>query len=197
MKQGKRVSRGAAPAALGLMLGAPILLALLLSSPALAQTAQKPDAWEPMKYFIGSWEGTSKGQPGNGTVEREYLFILNGKILQAKSKSTYAPQEKNPKGEVHEDLGLYSYDRARKKFVLRQFHVEGFVNQYISDSKSEDGKTLVFITESIENIPTGFKARETYRIVNDNEFMEVFELAEPGKAFEVYSETSFKRKGRP
>lgn len=75
--------------------------------------------------------------------------------------------------------------------------VEGFVNQYISDSKSEDGKTLVFITESIENIPAGFKARETYRIVNDNEFTEVFELAEPGKAFEVYSETSFKRKGRP
>lgn len=106
-------------------------------------------------------------------------------------------QEKNPKGETHEDWALFSFDRGRKKFLLRQFHVEGFVNQYLLDSKSEDGKTLVFITESIENIPAGWKAKETYRIVNDNEFIEVFELAAPGKEFELYSETRFKRKTRP
>ena len=145
-------------------------------------------------YFAGSWEGTAKGQPGNGKVEREYQFVLNGKYLQAKNKSTYPPQEKNPKGEVHEDWGLFSYDRGRKQFILRQFHVEGFVNQYALDRAASNDKTLVFVTESIENIPAGWRARESYRILNSDEFVETFELAGPGKEFEVYSENRFKRK---
>ena len=174
--------------------GAQLLLALLLSPAALAQTTQPPDVWEPLKYFVGSWEGTAKGQPGNGKVEREYQFVLNGKFLQAKNKSTYPPQEKNLKGEVHEDWGLFSYDRSRKRFVLRQFHVEGFVNQYALDTATSNSKTIVFTTESIENIPAGWRARESYRILSSDEFVEVFELAEPGKEFEIYSENRFKRK---
>ena len=89
---------------------------------------------------------------------------------------------------------MMSFDKARKKFVLRQFHVEGFVNQYVMTSFSADGKTIVFTSESIENIPAGFRARETYKILGPDEFTEVFEIAEPGKDFEVYSEAHFKRK---
>ena len=37
--------------------------------------------------------------------------------------------------------------------MLRQFHIEGFVNQYKLESISADGKTIVFISEAIENIP--------------------------------------------
>jgi len=77
----------------------------------------------------------------------------------------YPQQEKNPKGEVHEDLGL-SYDGKRKKFVLRQFHVEGFVNEYVEQEITADGKTLRFVTERIENIPDGWRGRETYKILN-------------------------------
>ena len=177
-----------------MLIGEQLLLALLLFTAVRAQAPQQPDVWEPLKYFAGSWEGTAKGQPGNGKVEREYQFVLNGKYLQAKNKSTYPPQEKNPKGEVHEDWGLFSYDRGRKQFVLRQFHVEGFVNQYALDRAASNDKTFVFITESIENIPAGWRARESYRILNNDEFIEIFELAGPGKEFEVYSENRFKRK---
>ncbi len=87
-----------------------------------------------------------------------------------------------------------SFDKARKTFVLRQFHVEGFVNQYVMTSSSGDGKTIVFTSETIENIPAGFRARETYKILGPDEFTEVFEIAEPGKDFELYSEGHFKRK---
>jgi hypothetical protein len=159
-----------------------------------AQADKKPDAWAPLKFFVGSWEGTGKGQPGVSKIEREYQFVLSGKFLEARNKSVYEPQEKNPKGEVHEDWGLFSYDRSRKKFVLRQFHVEGFVNQYVLDSLAADGKTLILMTESIENIPAGWRARETYKIVSDDEFVEIFELAEPEKEFEIYVENRFKRK---
>ncbi len=60
--------------------------------------------------------------------------------------------------------------------------------------QAANDKTLVFVTESIENISAGWRARESYRILNNDEFVEVFELAGPGKEFEVYAENRFKRK---
>jgi hypothetical protein len=95
---------------------------------------------------------------------------------------------------VHEDWGMMSFDKGRKKFVFRQFHIEGFVNQFVMSNAGADAKTIVFTSESIENIPAGFRARETYKMLGPNEFTEVFEIAEPGKEFEIYSEGHFKRK---
>jgi hypothetical protein len=156
--------------------------------------SKQDSVWLPLKILIGKWSGESEGQPGKGKYERSYEIVLNKKFIEVKNKSTYLPSKENPKGEVHEDRGFISYDKSRKSFVLRQFHTEGFVNQYKIESISPDKKTIVFISESIENIPAGFRARETYQIVNDNEFTEIFELAEPGKEFEVYSKAVLKRK---
>jgi hypothetical protein len=173
-----------------------ILLTIVLLLPALGlpQTDKSQTVWEPLKFLVGSWEGTGKGRPGSSRVQREYHFVLGDKFLQVKNKSTYPPQKENPKGEVHEDWGLFSYDRDREQFVLRQFHVEGFVNQYRLDPAAGNSRVFSFVTESIENIPSGWRARETYRIVNANEFIETFELAAPGREFEVYTETHFKKK---
>jgi hypothetical protein len=142
--------------------------------------------------FIGRWQGTSEGRPGNGTAEREYTRILNSRFVHMKNRSVYPPQERNVKGEQHEDIGIFSVDKARKRIVFRQFHIEGFVNEYVQEPQSAEG-TLVFVTEAIENIPTGWRARETYRLIAPDEFEEVFELAPPGKPFELYSRGRFKR----
>ena len=69
-----------------------------------------------------------------------------------------------------------------------------FRESYVMTSSNADGKTIVFTSESIENIPAGFRARETYKILGPDEFKEFFEVAEPGKDFELYSEGHFKRK---
>jgi len=53
------------------------------------------------------------------------------------------------------------------------------VNQYKLDSISPDKRTIVFLSENIENIASGWKAKETYNLLNENEFIETFELAEP------------------
>jgi hypothetical protein len=127
-------------------------------------------------------------------VVREYTFVLNQRYLEVRNQSTYPPQEKNPKGEVHEDRGMFSYDRGAKKLVLRQFNLEGYVNHYVLDSVSADSRTVVFVTVAIENIPAGWRARETYAFSGENEFTEKFELAEPGKEFAPYSESHFHRK---
>lgn len=105
----------------------------------------------------------------------------------------YEPKTAGAKPEVHEDFGMYSYDTALKKIVLRQFHGEGFVNEYTLDSVGADGKSLAFMTIRIENIAPGWRAKEAWRIVSPDEFVETFSLAAPGKEFAVYSETHLKR----
>jgi hypothetical protein len=48
-------------------------------------------------------------------------------------------------------------------------------------------------TEAIENVPAGYRARETCRFAVPDRFEESFELARPGKEFEVYVQTTFKK----
>lgn len=171
-----------------------VVASLLVAARAGAQGKKRQDVFKPLRFLVGSWEGQGEGRPGVSTVEREYKFVLQDKFLEAKNKSVYEPQEDNPKGEIHEDWGLFSYDEGRQKLVFRQFHMEGFVNRYVLDSLSANGKILVFTTEAIENFWPNWRARETYRILNDDEFTETFELAPPDSDFELYMTNHFKRK---
>jgi hypothetical protein len=74
----------------------------------------KPDSFAMLRAFEGRWRGEGKGQPGKSTVERNYEFVLRDKYLNVRNVSLYLPQEKNPKGEKHEDWGMFSYDAARE-----------------------------------------------------------------------------------
>ena len=144
--------------------------------------------WTPFNFLVGSWQGSGTGQPGAGQYLRSYEFILNHNFLHVRNKSTYPPTEQYPNGEVHEDWGFISYDKSRKAYIYRQFHIEGFVNQYILESVSPDLKSFSFISEAIENISAGWRAKESYLVVSADEFIETFALSEPGKDFEIYTE---------
>ncbi|HEX2971055.1 MAG TPA: hypothetical protein VHP11_01910, partial [Tepidisphaeraceae bacterium] len=65
--------------------------------------------------------------------------------------------------------------------------------EYIQQPAAGDGKTLVFETGRIENIAAGWRARETYKVVSQDEFIEDFEIAEPQRDFAVYSEGRWRR----
>jgi THAP4-like, heme-binding beta-barrel domain len=166
--------------------------ALLLSAFLFLQ-APTSDVLGPLNFFIGEWTGTSSGKPGQGTVRRTYELTLNSRVLQVENRVVYLPQEKNKSGETHDDLGLITFDRGRKRFVYRQAHSEGFVNTYVADPVESGAKTVVFTSESIENIPNGWRARETYLITGPDSFVERFELAEPGNDFTPYSEAVLTR----
>jgi hypothetical protein len=89
------------------------------------------------------------------------IRTLNASInLFIQNKYIYEPQKKNPRDKIHEDWSLINYDRPREAFILRQFHIEGFVNQYLLESITEDGQPICFVTEAIENIAPGWKAIE-------------------------------------
>ena len=179
---------------LGMLLGAVLGIAALCPSllAATSQSSTAADSLAPLAALVGRWTGTTEGQPGKGTVAREYERALNSRFIQVRNRSTYPAQEKNPKGEVHEDVGYFSYDSGRKRIVFRQFHTEGFVNQYVWDPAST-AERIVLVTEAIENIPAGWRARETSVLTAQDQLEEIFELAEPGKDFEVYSRNRLTR----
>ena len=170
-----------------------IFFSLLIPARSLAQADKNQDIWAPFKFFVGKWEGRGEGKPGISTGKQEFQFILGGKYLHVKNEARFEPQRNNPAGQIHEDWGFFSYDQARKKYVLRQFHMEGFVNQYLCESCGEDGKTFTFVSEQIENIPAGWRAKLTYKILNENEFQQSFDLAAPEKEYDCYSVGIMKR----
>lgn len=171
------------------------LLFIILLFPLIlgTQNEKKVDVWQPLKFLEGKWEGQGEGMSGVSRVVQEYRFILSKKYIQMKTKSVFKPQEKNPKGEVHEDMGMFSYDQFRKKFILRGFYVEGFVNQYVLDSISSSEKTFTFLTESIENAPPGTKAKLIFKIISDEEMEQSFYVAFLGKEFSCFSVNKLKR----
>lgn len=64
--------------------------------------------------------------------------------------------------------------------------------KYVEEGE-QSGGALAFVSEAVENTPPGWRARESYIVHGPDEFEEVFELAQAGKPFEVYSRTRLKR----
>ncbi len=170
------------------------LLALILMLPIAvgAQAEQKVDFWEPLRFLEGSWEGQGDGMSGKSEVTQVYDFLLNGQFLQMRTRSVFEPQEKNPEGEIHEDMGVFSYDQARETFILRAFYIEGFVNTYVLSETSEDGKTLTFESEAVENAPPGTKARLIFQQKTDGELEQRFFVAFPGSEFSCFTTNQLK-----
>ncbi len=156
-----------------------MLLMICLAVAPLVAT-QRPNAtnWKPLEFFVGSWDGQETGTEGTGTGRRTYEFELGGRYLVGKNRSVFPPQDRKPKGEVHEDWEIFSYDEGRKLYVLRQFHIEGFVVQLRQDIASSTADRLVFVSESVENGPPGLQVRATYEIKGPDEFVEIFEVSE-------------------
>jgi hypothetical protein len=167
-------------------------LLILLTGPIAVAADAQPDHWSPVRFLVGKWAGAAQGEPGKGTVERSYEFVLGGKFIEERNTSRYEPRA-GQEGEVHLHRSFVSYDKANRKLMLRQFHVEGFVNLYAMNAAASSPTRLVFESVSFENFSNDWKARETYEIVSPDAFTETFELAEPGKEFQVYSRNHFKR----
>lgn len=169
-----------------------MILLFLVGSAVFAQD-QKPDNWAPIRFMAGDWQGAASGEPGTGTATRHYQFILNDRFLHERNTSTFPPQEKNKAGEVHEHWSFFSYDKKRKTILLRQFHQESFIVTYALNPSLSGSAKLVFDSEQLENVPSSWKARETYELISKDEFTETFEIAQGDKPYAVYSRNHFKR----
>lgn len=175
-------------------LAAVAVAAVLSAAPARPEGAGDP--WEKIRFLEGSWTGVAEGRFGNGTVTSSYSFVLDQSYLRGENRTIYPPQERNPEGEVHEEWSFFSYDRKRQALILRQFHNEKIINQFVLNPHESSGDVLVFDSESIENFQDGWRAREKYRLISSDEFVEEFSLAAPGKEWQLFIRSQFRRTDR-
>jgi len=124
-------------------LSIPLLLTCLSPAACSAGEDQAPDPWAPLEALVGTWSGTSDGRFGPAELETTWEFVLGGTFLRSTTRSVSAM-------EVHEDIGLMSYDQERRTFVLREFYSEGYVNRFVVTFDAAS-RTLRFESESVEN----------------------------------------------
>lgn len=172
------------------------VLSVLVTVLTQASQPETDNPLETLAFLVGEWHGEEDASFGKGKGEREYRFIMDGRYLLSQNVSTFEPQERLPEGDRHEDWTIFSYDRGRRTFVLRQFNSEGFVNRFVLDASSLTPEKMVFLSEASENAPPGLRARLTYEKVSDDELHETFELATPGEDFDVMIRNHWKRARR-
>ncbi len=169
------------------------VLAVALSSPVIAADSSKPDPLAKVRWLQGHWAGVGEGEPGTSATERHFQCALNCRYLRVDGRSVYPKQEKNAKGEIHQAMDMWSFDRKRGKLMLRTFDSLGFTTTYAEDTDASTETTLVMTAEHLENVPAGWQARYTYTFAPPNEYRELFELDPNGKGFQTYVSNRFLR----
>ena len=166
------------------------VIALLYAAASVAAEPAK-DGLAELRWMKGDWRGVGEGDPGTSGSERHTDSYLNNKYIRASGSSVYPKQEKNPKGEVHAQLNLWSFDRGRSAIVMREFDTLGFVGTYVLDKAASAPDRWVLVAESLENVPKGWKARYVVTRKSDDEYHEMLELDPDGKGFKPYVTNRF------
>src|SRR5688572_4016811 len=91
---------------------------LIALSPLIEAAEAKVDGLAELRWLIGEWRGVGEGDPGTSGSERYVESFLDGQFIRARGRSVYPKQDKNPEGEIHEELDVWSFDRARSVIVL-------------------------------------------------------------------------------
>ena len=164
--------------------------ALLYATTGIAAESTK-DGLADLRWMEGEWRGIGEGDPGTSGSERHVDSYLGNKYIRATGRSVYPKQDKNPKGEVHAQLNMWSFDRARSAIVMREFDTLGFVGTYLLDKAAGAPDRWVLVAESLENVPKGWKARYVVTRKSDDEYHEMLELDPDGKGFKPYVTNRF------
>ncbi len=150
---------------------------------------------ERFSNLVGVWDGSGEGFGNSKSkITAEYTWLMNKQYIEMKHHSEFEPTEENAEGEVHEDLGILSFDKDRNVAVFRQFHNEGYFTEYILNDSISSPEVLVFETTHIENFVPGGKARFTIKTLSDSEIETVFDVGFPGKDMACFGTNRMKKK---
>ncbi len=161
-----------------------VFVLMLISVLPIIGFSQSP--FDKFNFLIGNWQGVETGLSGDGIGYRTYSYELGENYIMEKNQSTFPKSDKNPKGEVHKDIGMFSYNSNKKELIYRSFNVEGFTNIFVLDDSLSSETKFVFITREIENNPGNWKARVIIEKISDTEFKEFFDIAMDGKNFKSF-----------
>jgi hypothetical protein len=158
-----------------------------------AAPVESPDPWAALEMLDGNWEGAIDGKLGTGRGFRRCERLMGDRYLVCRHSSIRLPQEKSPKGDQHEELIVFSYDREREIIVQREFMSEGVV---VQSTCTTEGMTVTCHSEAVES-GTGIRSRLELEFADRYRFTEEYWLAWPGKDFEHYFTNLWTRSTAP
>ena len=145
------------------------MLILALAAAMLAS----PGPWDNLKFLEGDWVA----EGGSFTFHQE----LESKILVRKNRA-------ETKGAVHEDLMVVYPAAGNAPLRAIYWDNEGHIIHYTIKA---DGKQAVFLSEGDASGP---RYRLTYENTGPGKVDIKFEVAPPGKEFQMYLQGSARRK---
>jgi hypothetical protein len=173
-----------------------VLVATALTGSLFRQVhAAEPDAdpWQALRPLAGTWKGEGEGFGAISDVTHEWEFVIQDKFLRLRTRSVQRG-ESGP-GDVHEDIGIMSWDTGAERFVFRQFLSEGFVNTFDLVVRTGDKLTITFEPREAEST-SGMRARMEMVFETGDLYEMTLELASPGKDFAACQQMRLKRTPR-
>lgn len=166
-------------------------LVLLLACSLAAVRAQTKDPWADWMPFLGTWQGTGSGDPGQGRGEFSFAPEVQGAVLVRHNYAEYPPSKDKP-AYRHDDLMVIYPGADNHKARADYWDNEGHVIHY--EVELSAGK-LVFVSDPAQ---AGPRYRLTYVKTGEDELKLTFEIAPPADrdGFKTYIEASARRKVR-
>lgn len=187
------------------------LLALIVALPAMAQnpagpapttavpapgTAAPPavaaPAWRPFQelgFLVGSWSGAAdSGARVGGRVAR-FTPEFTGNYLVHRGSTILTADD--GKEETIEEVGYFSYDREKRRYVASYFFSTGIAATFDVEITLEGAR---LVSRELLNAEAGAKARMTFARKGDGEISLSMELAQPGRDFVSFLTSSLKKK---
>lgn len=158
-----------------------LIIAALLMPAAIAA-----DDWGPVQFLVGKWTGEGSGQPGNGAGAFSLLPDLQGKILVRKSFAEYPATDGRP-ATRHDDLMIVYRQSGSGELRAAYYDSEGHVIAYAVQAV-EGG--VAFVSGGPRD---QVRYRLTYVAAGKDRARLKFEIAPPGKDFNVYIEAGIRR----
>jgi hypothetical protein len=116
---------------------------------------------------------------------------LSGNYLMERGSTIFPAEEGRPE-ESLEEVGVWTYDRERRKYLASYFFSTGVSGSFEAENR-EDG-SIRLVAPALLNYEAGARARLTLRRSGDAGLDVSMDLAPPGRDFVAYQTSSLKKK---
>jgi hypothetical protein len=149
-----------------------------------------PAEMKQLAFLAGEWEGTGSlrrgpGEPAKATVTEVATFKLQGSVLMLEGRGI-AKTAEGAEMVVHDALAIISFDRSKKRFVMRTYRAGGEMLE--PEIGVADGKIVWQFDE-----PRAGRIRFTLTVGDDGLWREIGEASRDGKNWFGFFEMELKK----
>jgi hypothetical protein len=150
--------------------------------------------WKPFQelgFLLGSWSGTAESGGRVGGRVAHFTMELGGSYLVHRGTVFLTGEDGKPDENI-EEVGYFSYDREKRRYVALYLFSTGVSGSYDVDFPADSSVRLV--SRELLNYESGAKARMLLARKSDTEVSLSMDLAAAGKDFVPFVASTLRKK---